>query len=68
MNIDAVHSCNAIKKCLKGTKKLPRASYPLGKTSQFSRPVPLKRIKRIKDIKLIIQSLEDLAIDMRYPL
>ena len=55
------------KKCLKGTKKLPRASYPLGNTSQFSKPVLHKTIKRIKEITLTIQSFEDLPLDMHYP-
>jgi hypothetical protein len=56
----------AIKKCLKETKKLPLASYPLGNTSQFSKPVLHKIIKRIKDITLTIQSFEDLPLDIRY--
>jgi len=58
----------AIKKCLKEVKKLPRASYPLGNTSQFSKPVLPKIIKRIKDITLTFQSVEDLPLDIRYPL
>jgi hypothetical protein len=58
----------AIKKCLKETKKLPRASYPLGNTSQFSKPVMHKIIKRIKDITLTFQSFEDLPLDIHYPL
>jgi hypothetical protein len=56
-----------IKKCLKETKKLPRASYPLGNTSQFSKPVIHKMIKRIKDITLTIQSFEDFPLDIHYP-
>jgi hypothetical protein len=56
----------AIKKCLKETEKLPLASYPLGNTSQFSKPVTNKIIKRIKDITLTIQSFEDLPLDIRY--
>jgi hypothetical protein len=67
MNINAAHSWIAIKKCLKETKKLPRASYPLGNTSQFSKPVIHKIIKRIKDITLTTQSLEDLPLDIHYP-
>ena len=67
MNISAVHSWKAIKKCLKETKKLPRASYPLGNTSQFSKPVLHKIIKRIKEITLTIQSFEDLPLDIHYP-
>jgi hypothetical protein len=66
MNINAAHSCRAIKKCLKETEKLPLASYPLGNTSQFSKPVLNKTIKRIKDITLTIQSFEDLPLDIRY--
>jgi len=58
----------AIKKCLKETKKLPRASYPLGNTSQFSKPVLHKTIKRMKDITLTFQSFEDFPLDIRYPL
>jgi hypothetical protein len=57
----------AIKKCLKETKKLPRASYPLGNASQFSKPVLHKIIKRIKDITLTIHSFEDLPLDIKYP-
>jgi hypothetical protein len=58
----------AIKKCLKEVKKLPRASYPLGNTSQFSKPVLPKIIKRMKDITLTFQSFEDFPLDIRYPL
>jgi len=57
----------AIKKCLKEVKKLPRASYPLGNTSQFSKPVLPKIIKRIKDITLTFQSFEDLPLDIHSP-
>jgi hypothetical protein len=67
MNISAAHSCKAIRKCLKETKKLPRTSYPLGNTSQFSNPVLHKIIKRIKDVTLTIQSFEDLTLDIHYP-
>jgi hypothetical protein len=67
MNISAAHSCKAIRKCLKETKKLPRASYPLGNTSQFRKPVPHKKTKRIKDITLTIQSFEDLSLDIHSP-
>jgi len=56
----------AIRKCLKETEKLPLTSYPLGNTSQFSKPVLNKIIKRIKDITLTIQSFEDLPLDIRY--
>jgi hypothetical protein len=58
----------AIKKCLKETKKLPRASYPLGNASQFSKPVLHKITKRTKDITLTFQSFEDFPLDIRYPL
>jgi len=58
----------AIKKCLKETKKLPRASYPLGNKSQFSKPVLHKITKRRKDITLTFQSFEDFPLDIRYPL
>jgi hypothetical protein len=68
----AVHSWRATKKCRTETKKLPRASYPFGNTSQFSNPVPLKIKKRIKDITLTIQSFEDfqqkLENEREYPL
>lgn len=67
MNISATHSWIAIKKCLRETKKLPFAWYPLGNTSQFSNPVLYKTIKRIKDITLTIQSFEDLPLDIHYP-
>jgi hypothetical protein len=55
----------AIKKCLKETEKLPLASYPLGNTSQFNKPVINKIIRRIKDITLTVQSFEDLPLDIR---
>jgi hypothetical protein len=46
------------RKCLRETRTLPLASYPLGKTSQFNRPVPLNKINRIKDETLTAQSLK----------
>jgi hypothetical protein len=58
----------AMKKCLKEVKKLPRASYPLGNTSQFIKPVLPKIIKRIKDITLTFQSFKDFPLDIHYPL
>ena len=58
MNINAVHSCSATKKCLTETRKLPRASYPLGNTYPLSKPVTLRMINSIKDTTLTIQSLE----------
>jgi hypothetical protein len=67
INIRAVHSCIAIKKCLKETKELPRASYPLGKTSQFNKPVTHKIEKRIKDVTLTSQSFEDLPAGIHFP-
>jgi hypothetical protein len=58
MNINAVHSWTVIKKCLIETKKLPRASNPLGSMSQLTRPVPHKIIKRVNEITLMTQSFE----------
>ena len=67
MKINATHPWKSVRKCRKETKKLPLASYPLGNTSQFSKPVLHKIIKRIKEIKLTIQSFEDLPLDIHYP-
>ena len=47
ININAAHSWIVIRKCLTETNTLPLASYPLGNTSQFNRPVMLNKIKRI---------------------
>jgi len=58
ININAVHSWIVIRKCLTETNTLPLASYPLGNTSQFNRPVMLNKIKRIKDKTLTVQSLK----------
>jgi porphobilinogen deaminase len=67
MNISPAHSWRAIKKCLKETKKLPRASYPLGNTSQFIKPVLHKITKRIKDITFTVHSFKDFPLDIYYP-
>jgi len=58
ININAVHSWIVIRKCLTETNTLPLASYPLGNTNQFNRPVMLNKIKRIKDKTLTAQSLK----------
>ena len=58
ININAVHSWIVTRKCLTETNTLPLASYPLGNTSQFNRPVMLNKIKRIKDKTLTVQSLK----------
>ena len=58
ININAVHSWIVIRKCLTETNTLPFASYPLGNTNQFNRPVTLNKIKRIKDKTLTAQSLK----------
>ncbi len=58
ININAVHSWTVIRKCLMETNTLPLASYPLGNTNQFNKPVMLNKIKRIKDKTLTVQSLK----------
>lgn len=58
ININAVHSWIVIRKCRTETSTLPLASYPLGITSQFNRPVTLNKTKRIKDKTLTVQSLK----------
>lgn len=58
ININAVHSWIVIRKCLTETNILPLASYPLGNTNQFNRPVTVNKIKRIKDKTLTAQSLK----------
>ena len=64
MNINAVHSWTVIKKCLIETKKLPRASNPLGSMSQLTRPVPHKIIRRVNEVILMTQSFENFFIDI----
>ena len=58
MNINPAQWWTAIRKCLIEIRKLPLISYPLGKTSQFIRPVILNKMKRTKDIILTGQSVE----------
>ena len=58
ININAVHSWIVIRKCLTETNILPFASYPLGNTNQFNRPVTVNKIKRINDKTLTAQSLK----------
>lgn len=67
MNISEAHSWIAIKRCLKDTKTLPRASYPLGNTSQFNKPVPHKITKRIKDVTLAVHSVINFPLDIYHP-
>ena len=67
-NISAVHSWTVIRKCLTDTNTLPLASYPLGNTSQFNRPVTLTRIKRIKDNTLTAQSLKAFSFFINFHL
>jgi hypothetical protein len=58
ININAVHSWIVIRKCLTETNIFPLASYPLGNTNQFNRPVTVNKIKRINDKTLTAQSLK----------
>ena len=62
INSNAAHSWTEVRKCLIETNMLPLASYPLGNTSQFNKPVMLSKTKRIKDKTLTIQSLNDLLL------
>jgi hypothetical protein len=64
VKINATHPWKSVRKRRKETKELPLASYPLGNTNQFTKPVPHKIINRIKEITLTIQSLEDFPLDI----
>ena len=66
ININAVHSWIVVRKCLTEINTLPLASYPLGNTSQFNRPVMLNKIKRIKDKTLTVQSLTALLLFINF--
>ena len=68
ININAVHSWIVIRKCLMETNTLPLASYPLGNTNQFNRPVMLNKIKRIKDKTLTVQSLKAFLLFINFHL
>ena len=68
ININAVHSWIVIRKCLMETNTLLLASYPLGNTSQFNRPVMLNKIKRIKDKTLTVQSLKAFLLFINFHL
>jgi hypothetical protein len=68
ININAAHSWIVIRKCLMETNALPLASYPLGNTSQFNRPVMLNKIKRIKDKTLTAQSLKAFLLFINFHL
>ena len=50
------------------TNTLLLASYPLGNTSQFNRPVMLNKIKRIKDKTLTVQSLKAFLLFINFHL
>ena len=67
-NINTVHSWIVRRKCLTETNTLPLASYPLGNTSQFNRPVTLNKIKRIKDKTFTVQSLKAFLLFINFHL
>ena len=68
ININAAHSWIVIRKCLTETNTLPFASYPLGNTSQFNRPVMLNKIKRKKEKTFTVQSLKAFLLFINFHL